>query len=188
SLDLYPFWPLQINRYGPRCEEWARRLYRADLLGEANEHKWACAVVCSLHFTDEMYSCPRLRQEPGMQLLTTAFPTRNLYKAIPPVLQRKSPTVRGEPLDMSPRKDAPPITVPLPKPTGRRVATMQQLRQKLKVERNSSARLRCQNDTLKRRCATSSLTATRLRNLAQHNCVCAQIASMSETAYGFHQE
>uniref|UniRef100_A0A1I8GED3 THAP-type domain-containing protein n=1 Tax=Macrostomum lignano TaxID=282301 RepID=A0A1I8GED3_9PLAT len=66
-----------------KCEEWARRLYRADLLGKANWHKWACAVVCSLHFTDEMYSCPRLRQESGMQLLTTAFPARNLYKAIP---------------------------------------------------------------------------------------------------------
>uniref|UniRef100_A0A1I8G939 THAP-type domain-containing protein n=1 Tax=Macrostomum lignano TaxID=282301 RepID=A0A1I8G939_9PLAT len=30
-----------------RCEDWARRLFRADLLGKANEHKWKRAVVCS---------------------------------------------------------------------------------------------------------------------------------------------
>uniref|UniRef100_A0A1I8GIU9 THAP-type domain-containing protein n=1 Tax=Macrostomum lignano TaxID=282301 RepID=A0A1I8GIU9_9PLAT len=36
------------------CEDWARRIFRADLLGKKYEHKWATAVVCSQHFADHI--------------------------------------------------------------------------------------------------------------------------------------
>uniref|UniRef100_A0A1I8FC02 THAP-type domain-containing protein n=1 Tax=Macrostomum lignano TaxID=282301 RepID=A0A1I8FC02_9PLAT len=65
-----------------RCEDWARRIFRADLLGKKNEARWKNAVVCSHHFPDSMYVCPDQRHEPGVRLMPTAYPMLQLYKEI----------------------------------------------------------------------------------------------------------
>uniref|UniRef100_A0A1I8FZS8 THAP-type domain-containing protein n=1 Tax=Macrostomum lignano TaxID=282301 RepID=A0A1I8FZS8_9PLAT len=54
-----------------RCEDWARRIFRSDLLGKKNEARWKNAVVCSHHFPDSMYVCPDQRHEPGVRLMPT---------------------------------------------------------------------------------------------------------------------
>uniref|UniRef100_A0A1I8H2Y2 THAP-type domain-containing protein n=1 Tax=Macrostomum lignano TaxID=282301 RepID=A0A1I8H2Y2_9PLAT len=63
-----------------RCEDWACCIFRADLLGKKYEHKWATAVVCSQHFADHMYMCPKDRHEPHSRLVWNAHPTLKLYK------------------------------------------------------------------------------------------------------------
>uniref|UniRef100_A0A1I8INR3 AMP-binding domain-containing protein n=1 Tax=Macrostomum lignano TaxID=282301 RepID=A0A1I8INR3_9PLAT len=76
------------------CEDWARRIFRADLLGKKNEARWKNAVVCSHHFPDSMYVCPDQRHEPGVRLMPTAYPMLQLYKEIAEPYRRSRPRAK----------------------------------------------------------------------------------------------
>uniref|UniRef100_A0A1I8J6I5 THAP-type domain-containing protein n=1 Tax=Macrostomum lignano TaxID=282301 RepID=A0A1I8J6I5_9PLAT len=71
--------------------DWARRIFRADLLGKKYEHKWATAVVCSQHFADHMYMCTKDRHEPHSRLVWNAHPTLKLYKDTAQEQKTRSP-------------------------------------------------------------------------------------------------
>lgn len=177
-----------------RCEDWAKRIFRADLLGRKNEAKWKNACVCSQHFADNMYMCPSQRHEATTRLIWTAHPTMNLYKETQKPSLRRPPRSRTQ-LErprvekVQARSDTQiledtSLSISATTRCGRKPTPPVAMIRKLKAEQRENANLKRKLKLLEARFSTLKAEAAQLKRWRQQ-CNCSKLASLRSPVRDF---